>query len=83
MYVVNVRWIDGLLEDFEASRVGFSGGLLFLRLMNSNRYIPLCNVRWWSQTPESKEDRPMNFDFSDRPGESEDYEDSDRISGER
>lgn len=56
MIKVNVRWLDGYLEVFEANEVRFGSGLLWLRLKDSNRHIPLQNVRWFSLTPESHEE---------------------------
>lgn len=55
--VVNVRWHDGYLEEFEATEVRFGHALLWMRLSNDkNRHIPLIgNVRWFSTTPESHE----------------------------
>lgn len=51
---VSVRWWDGYLETFHAREVRFGSDLLWLRLANGqNRHIPLRNVRWFSQDPES------------------------------
>ena len=53
---VNVRWHDGMLEDFEATEVRFGSDLLWLKLKaGANRHIPLRSVRWFSLTPESHE----------------------------
>lgn len=53
---VNVRWNDGYLEAFEAAEVRFGSDLLWLRLSKGgNRHIPLRQVRWFSQNPESHE----------------------------
>ena len=52
--IVNVRWFDGYLEEFECSEVRFGSDLLWLRLINKqNRHIPVRQVRWYSVTPES------------------------------
>ncbi len=54
--LVNVRWFDGYLEDFECNEVRFGGDLLWMRLISGkNRHIPLKYVRWFSTTPESHE----------------------------
>jgi hypothetical protein len=53
---VNVRWNDGYLETFNCNEVRFGSDLLWLSLNNgSNRHIPLRQVRWFSQDPESHE----------------------------
>ena len=53
---VNIRWFDGYLEDFTCSEVRFGSDLLWMRLTSGqNRQIPMCNVRWFNQTPESHE----------------------------
>ncbi|OPZ82972.1 MAG: hypothetical protein BWY76_02506 [bacterium ADurb.Bin429] len=57
--VVNVRWFDGYLEVFECTEVRFGCDLLWMRLANgANRHIPLREVRWFSTTPESHEEKP-------------------------
>ncbi|HHY27205.1 MAG TPA: hypothetical protein GX523_10785 [Desulfitobacterium dehalogenans] len=54
--IVNVRWFDGYLEEFEAAEVRFGSDLLWMRLANgSNRHIPMRQVRWFSVNPESHE----------------------------
>lgn len=60
MIVVNVRWFDGYLETFEASEVRFGAHLLWMRLTDgANRHIPLgSQVRWFSLSQESHEQRP-------------------------
>lgn len=51
---VNVRWWDGYLETFQCQEVRGGCDLLWLRLLNGqNRNIPLRQVRWYSQDPES------------------------------
>lgn len=56
MIDVTVRWFDGYLEDFKCSEVRFGSDLLWMRLESGqNRHIPLRQVRWFSQTPESHE----------------------------
>jgi len=51
---VNVRWLDGYLETFEATDVRFGCDLLWLRLVDgANRHIPLRAVRWFSLSQES------------------------------
>jgi len=56
MIKVNVRWFDGYLEEFECKEVRFGSDLLWMRLTSGqNRHIPLRQVRWFSQTPESHE----------------------------
>lgn len=51
---VSVRWFDGYLEEFTCSEVRFGSDLLWMRLCDDpNRNIPLRQVRWFSQTPES------------------------------
>ena len=51
---VTVRWLDGYLEEFEATEVRFGSGLLWMRLSNkTNRHIPLVQVRWFSLENES------------------------------
>jgi len=52
---VNVRWLDGYLEYFEAIEVRFGCDLLWLKLKDSNRHIPLRQVRWFSLSEESHE----------------------------
>jgi len=55
--VINVRWLDGLLESFEAvTNVRLGGGLLYFELGTAtNRHIPLCSVRWFSVVPPTRE----------------------------
>lgn len=56
MIKVNVRWFDGYYESFECIEVRFGSDLLWMRLESGqNRHIPLRQVRWFSQTPESHE----------------------------
>ncbi len=55
MIKVNVRWFDGYLEMFEATEVRFGSDLLWMRLKEGNRHIPLREVRWFSLSPESHE----------------------------
>lgn len=56
MNIVTVRWIDGYLEEFNATEARFGGDLLFLRLQDGkNRHIPLKTVRWFSMSKESHE----------------------------
>jgi hypothetical protein len=59
LITVSVRWFDGYLETFIATEVRHGSDLLWMRLENGdNRGIPLREVRWFSQTPESHE--PVN-----------------------
>ena len=52
--IVTIRWIDGYMEEFEASEVRFSGTTLWMRLTaGPERIIPLTQVRWFGQTTES------------------------------
>jgi len=54
---VNVRWFDGYYESFDCIEVRFGLDLLWLRLNEGkNRHIPLRSVRWFSVTPESREE---------------------------
>lgn len=54
--LVNVRWFDGYLEQFECSEVRSGWAILWMRLKDGkNRHIPLTQVRWWSVYPESHE----------------------------
>lgn len=56
MITVNVRWNDGYLETFICSEVRFGSDLLWMHLIGgANRHIPLRQVRWFSQNPESHE----------------------------
>lgn len=56
-FVVSVRWLDGLFESFNAKQIRISEGLMWMRLRDdSNRNIPLMNVRWYSVYPESHEE---------------------------
>jgi hypothetical protein len=65
MIRVNVRWFDGYLESFDCEEVRFGSDLLWMRLSeNTNRHIPLQNVRWFSLNPESHE----NIKLSITPG---------------
>ena len=52
---INVRWFDGYLECFEAIDYRFGSDLLWVRLKDSNRHIPLRQVRWFSLSVESHE----------------------------
>ena len=53
--IVNVRWSDGYLEVFECVEVRFVCDLLWLKLADGNRHIPLRHVRWFSLSKESHE----------------------------
>lgn len=56
--IVTVRWFDGYLEEFECLEVRFGCDLLWLKLItNQNRHIPTRQVRWYSITPESHEQK--------------------------
>ena len=58
MNTVNVRWFDGYLETFEATEVRFGNSYLWMRLEDkSNRHIPLIQVRWFSLSIESHENK--------------------------
>lgn len=51
---VTVRWWDGYLEDFDATEVRAGAYLLWMRLSNeTERSIPLLQVRWFSRSIES------------------------------
>ena len=48
MSKVTVRWIDGYLEEFEASKVIVVFDLLSIRSEKGrSRHIPLRQVRWF------------------------------------
>lgn len=70
MITLNVRWNDGYLETFECSEVRFGSDLLWARLSSGgNRHIPLRQVRWFSQDPESHEkfyNKQMQTDANSR-----------------
>jgi hypothetical protein len=53
--IVNVRWLDGYLETFEATEVRSGFAILWMRLKDGQeRNIPLMgNVRWFARSPES------------------------------
>jgi hypothetical protein len=54
IHLVAVRWFDGYFESFEATEVRHGSDLLWLRLTSGqNRAIPLRQVRWFAQSPES------------------------------
>lgn len=54
MIKVCVRWFDSYYEEFDCVEVRTGNYYLWLRLANGqNRYIPLYQVRWYSQNPES------------------------------
>lgn len=54
MINVTVRWLDGYLEEFEATEVRCGWALLWMRLSNGqDRHVPLMQIRWYSRTPES------------------------------
>ena len=56
--VVTVRWFDGYLEEFEATEIRFGSDLLWMRLVDGkNRHIPLRQVRWFSLSKESHQNR--------------------------
>ena len=58
MIKVSVRWFDGYLEAFKCNQVRFGCDLLWMQLESSqNRHIPLREVRWFSVTPESHEEK--------------------------
>lgn len=51
---VTVRWLDGFMEEFDATEVRFSSDLLWMRLADGkNRHIPLRQVRWFGMSQES------------------------------
>lgn len=56
--IVNVRWFDGMYEEFECQEVRFGSHLLFMRLKSGqNRHLPyVSGIRWFSVSPESHED---------------------------
>ena len=54
MIKVCVRWLDSYYEEFECTEVRTGNAYLWMRLKDGrNRQIPLSQVRWFSQTPES------------------------------
>lgn len=54
MIKVNVRWLDSYLEIFECDEVRAGYAFLWMKLTSGeNRQIPMINIRWFSQTPES------------------------------
>jgi hypothetical protein len=58
MITVNVRWFDGYLEVFECMECRFGSDLLWMHLSDGvNRHIPLREVRWFSVSPESHEQK--------------------------
>lgn len=44
---VTVRWWDGYIETFEAKEVRAGAYLLYIKLDNDERRIPLHQVRWY------------------------------------
>jgi len=57
---VTVRWWDGYLEVFEHVVDWRAGAyLLWLKLPNGTRYIPLQQVRWFEPNPNDIRDRPV------------------------
>lgn len=59
--IVNVRWQDSYLEQFQCDEVRFGSDLLWMRLSSGqNRHIPLRPVRWFSVDPESHE-KVLNY----------------------
>ena len=44
---VKVRWFDGYYEEFDAIEVRSSAYMLWVRLFNGERWIPLSQVRWF------------------------------------
>jgi len=55
MTKINVRWFDGYLETFDAVDYRFGISLLWIKLKDGNRHIPLWQVRWYSFSEESHE----------------------------
>lgn len=54
--VVTVRWLDGCLEEFHATKVRFDGAFLFIRLTNGqNLHIPKQQVCWFGLSKESNQ----------------------------
>ena len=54
MIKVCVRWFDSYYEEFDCNEVRAGNSYLWMRLVDGrNRQIPLVQVRWFSQTPES------------------------------
>lgn len=54
--IINIRWLDSYLEVFECIEFRAGYAFLWMRLKSGqNRQIPMCNVRWFNQTPESHE----------------------------
>ena len=45
---IKVRWFDGYYEEFDALEVRNGGYMLWIRLFNGERWIPLSQVRWFS-----------------------------------
>lgn len=58
--IVTVRWLDGYMEQFEATEVRAGCALLWVRQTDgSERSIPLIgNVRWFSRSVESHQATP-------------------------
>lgn len=44
---VTVRWWDGYIEIFKAKEVRAGAYLLYIKLENDERRIPLQQVRWY------------------------------------
>lgn len=52
-YIVEVQWLDGLYERFNAKQLRISDSIIWMRLIdNRNRSIPTRNVRWYATYPE-------------------------------
>lgn len=52
-FIVEIRWMDGLFESFNAKQIRASSSSLFLRLTDGRpRNFPMINVRWWMSDPE-------------------------------
>lgn len=45
--IVTVRWWDGYIETFEAKEARAGAFLLYIKLDNDERRIPLQQVRWY------------------------------------
>lgn len=54
MIKVCVRWFNGNYEEFECTEMLTGNYYLWLRLTNGqSRYIPIQQVKWYFQSPES------------------------------
>lgn len=67
-------------EEFECSEVRTGNAYLWMRLTDGrNRQIPLTNVRWFSQTPESHSTYEDNAKYYAEPSESWEVDKSEQM----